>query len=143
MGLSPFLQDAGLNWLRGTAFPAAPAELWLALHSGTPAASGNEVGNRVLVPISKLGTPRNGSREPLPQDPWVPGNGELREITNIEVINSDLLVDDSRLGAFSFWDAAAGGTLILRGRLQQEVSVFAGDVFTLEPGDLLLRFTSP
>jgi hypothetical protein len=143
MGLSPFLQDAGLNWLRGTAFPAPPAELWLALHSGTPAVEGNEVGGRVLVEVADLGTPRSGSREPLPQDPWVPGNGELREITNINVINSDLLVDGSRLVAFSFWDAFTGGTLLLRGRLQQEVSVFAGDVFTLKPGDLLIRFTSP
>jgi len=143
MGLPAYYQDAGLYWLRGVAFPPPPAELWLAVHRAVPASEGNQAGDRVAVPIGSLGTPRNGSRDALPQDPWVPGNGELREITNIAPIRSGLLSQAERLVAFSLWDAASSGVLVLRGRLQQEVDVAAGEVFSLDPGNLLIRFTSP
>jgi hypothetical protein len=143
LGLSPLLQDAGLRWLKGIAFPAPPAQLWLALHRALPASSGNEVGSRVLVDPVELGEPRAASRDPLPQVPFVPGNGELRDLTNLVDINSDLLLSDEILVGFSFWDAASGGTLVVRGALQESVTVAAGDVFVLRPGQLLIRFTAP
>lgn len=143
LGLSPLLQDAGLRWLKGTAFPAPPAQLWLTLHRALPASSGNEVGNRVLVDPAELGEPRDASRDPLPQVPFFPGNGELRDLTNLVDINSDLLLADEVLVGFSFWDASSGGTLLLRGALQAPVAVATGDVFVLRPGQLLIRFTAP
>jgi len=143
LGLSPLLQDAGLRWLKGTAFPPPPPQLWLALHRALPASGGNEVGKRVLVDPADLGDPRDASWDPLPQVPFFPGNGELRDLTNLVDISSDLLLADEILVGFSFWSASSGDTLLLRGALQEPVTVAAGDVFVLRPGQLLLRFTAP
>lgn len=143
MGLTPQFQDAGLRWLKGTPFPPPPAELWLSLHRAWPADTTTEVKPRVRIQPGDLGEPRDASRDPLPQDPFIPGDGRLRDMTNLLEISSDLLITEDTLQSFSIWDQEFGGQLVLRGRLQTPVDVFPGDVFVLDPGQLLIRFTSP
>jgi hypothetical protein len=49
-GKSNYLEDAILNWLKGTTFPAAPATVYAGLHNGDPTdagSGGTEVTNTI------------------------------------------------------------------------------------------------
>lgn len=39
-GLSDYLENAIINWLRGTAMPAAPGTIYVSLHTGDPGEAG-------------------------------------------------------------------------------------------------------
>jgi hypothetical protein len=143
MGLPPFYQNAGLDWLRGFPFPPPPQQWWLALHRALPAQSANQAGGRLLLNRDEWSTSRPASRSPLPQEPWVPGDGSLLEITNyVDIAVGPMSVDEHLFG-FSLWDQAVDGMMLVNGVLQESVIVNAGDVFVFRPEHLLVRFTSP
>lgn len=59
-GKSDYLENANLNWLRGTAFPAAPSTLYVGLYSAAPtdAAGGTEfAGNAYARVAGVFGAP--------------------------------------------------------------------------------------
>jgi hypothetical protein len=142
MGMKPYLQSLLLNWLRGTAMPAPPS-LWLSLHGVIPATPLNQLMDRSAVPPSSLGTPRPASGAPLPQIPWVPGNGEVLELANTVQIRTVVLPESLTFASFGLWDAPTGGNMLMNGVLQELVPGQAGDRLSFQAGCLLFRAVAP
>ncbi|MEB3235362.1 MAG: hypothetical protein VKM98_08030 [Cyanobacteriota bacterium] len=135
MPFSQYLNDATLNWFRGSSFAAAPAtNVYLSLHSSEPGALGANgdvttavAGTRTTVPITVFGAPSTPT-----------GGG--RRIAN----NSTVTVTASATGAatvtyFGLWDAASAGNFLCYGILAQPVSVLTGDLLRFLAGDLAIR----
>lgn len=142
MGMKPYLQSLLLNWLRGSAMPASP-DLWLSLHGVTPATPLNQLMDRSPVPPTSLGTPRPASDAPLPQIPFVPGDGTILELANTAQIRTVVLPDGFRFTSFGLWDAASGGNMLMNGVLQEPVDGLAGDRLSFQAGCLLFRAVAP
>lgn len=131
MALAQATEDAVLNWLLGTAFPAPPAQLWLALHSDDAPASGNEIkgwagGDRVRIAAADFG--------PIGH---APGGG--RERVNARAILLGVHAATQTVKSFGLWDAPTGGNLLLSGDVTPDCTVAAGDPPCFFSGDLSLR----
>jgi hypothetical protein len=142
MGMKPYLQSLLLNWLRGTAMPEPP-ELWLSLHAIAPATPLNQVMARSPVPPESLGMPRPASPAPLPQNPYVPGDGQVLELANVAQVRSTLLPDNITLVSFGLWDAFTGGNMLMNGVLQEPITGQVGDRLSFQAGCLLFRAVAP
>jgi hypothetical protein len=131
MALAQATEDAVLNWLLGTAFPAPPAQLWLALHSDGIPATGNEIkgwagGDRVRIAAADFGPIGNA-----------PGGG--RERLNGRAILLGVHTATQTVKSFGLWDAATGGTLLLAGDVSPDCTITAGNPPCFFSGDLSLR----
>jgi len=131
MALSQLTEDAVLAWLLGTAFPAPPAQVWLALHSGPQPALGNEIkgwagGDRIRVAASDFSAAANAT-----------GGG--RERLNSKALLLGVHTSPQTVQSFGLWDAASGGNLLLAGDVNPDVTVTAGDPPVFLTGDLALR----
>ena len=142
MGMKPYLQSLLLNWLLGAAMPEPP-DLWLSLHTIVPATPLNQVMVRSAVPSSSLGTPRPASPAPLPQIPYVPGDGSILELANTAQLRTQLLPEEFTFTSFGLWDAQLGGNMLMNGVLQEPVNGLAGDRLSFQPGTLLFRAVAP
>jgi hypothetical protein len=145
MGLTVTLQDSLLNWLRGTAFPAAPSQLFLSFHSAALADSGNEVsanlGGRVLLNVpAAFSVPRDSTAgDPGGPFPAAPSAEPLREIVNNTAIITGLASVDTGVASFGLWSAITSGTLWLRGDVIPDVTIVTGNPGVFLAGDLVLR----
>lgn len=120
-----------LAWLLGTAFPAAPAELWLALHHDDQPSAANEItgwagGDRLRVSAADFSAP-------------VDGSGGGRERRNSRALMLGARSSAQAVKSFGLWTAASGGTLLLSGDVGPDVTVAAGDPAVFLTGDLVLR----
>jgi hypothetical protein len=131
MALSQVTEDAVLAWLLGTAFPAPPAQLWLALHSGAQPALGNEIkgwagGDRIRVAAADFAAPQAAA-----------AGG--RERLNSKALLLGAHSSPQTVVSFGLWDAATGGQLLMAGDVSPDVTVKAGDPAVFLTGDLALR----
>ena len=131
VALSQTTEDAVLSWLLGTAFPAPPAQLWLALHSDENPAAGNEIkgwagGDRLRVSAADFGAAVNAT-----------GGGRQRSNNRALLLGAGSSAQ--LVKAFGLWDAATGGALLLSGDVGPDVTVAAGDPPVFLTGDLVLR----
>lgn len=115
MALSTYLADALANWMRGTAFPACPANLYASLHTASPAGTGaNECADatyaRVAIPVAA------GSWDA----PAAGGGG--RTTQNAVTITWPALTSAHVNTHVGLWDALSGGNFIKGGAAAQSFS---------------------
>ena len=131
MALSQITEDAVLNWLLGTPFPAPPAEVWLALHSGDQPTLANEIrgwagGDRLLLHKSDFAAPTT--------------LGTIgRERVNAKALMLGIHSTAQTVKSFGLWDGAVNGTLLLAGAVDPDVVIAAGDPPVFLSGYLSLR----
>lgn len=135
MALDRTLQDGVLEWLRGSAFPAAPTALHLSLHHDTIASNAADVssslGGRIAIDQSFLSTTR-----------FLDGESDgTRQVVNTQAFISDLATATVQVRSFAIWDASSGGNRLLYGLVDPEVTVLEGDPAIFLQGDLSLRMS--
>lgn len=135
MALDRTLQDGVLEWLRGNAFPAAPTELYLSLHSDTAASNAADVtsnlGGRIAIDQSHLSTTR-----------FLDGQSDgIRQVVNTQAFISGLATATVEVRSFAIWDASTGGNRLLYGLVDPAVTVLEGDPAIFLQGDLSLRMS--
>lgn len=131
MALSQALEDALLNWVLGASFPAPPAGVWLALHSGAVPSAENEItawagGSRLRLSPGDFAAASNaatGGRERLNSRALLLGQSSSSQ----------------NVASFALWDAATGGQILLTGDVVPDVIVNAGDPPIFLSGDLALQ----
>lgn len=117
--------DANAIWewlFNATNMPAAPANLWIQLHTGDPGAAGtaNVAGNATRKDLTAaMGTAANGAITNTSAITWTSGEVDTSEdYTHI-----------------SFWTASSAGTFRGSGVMTAN-AVTVGDEFTIPVGDL-------
>ena len=132
MALGTTYRDASLNWLTGTAYPPAPASIWVSLHTADPGTTGaSEVGSGVgysrqqltLDPVADetIGGVLYRMRKKTSALNWGPASGA----------GFDLVTH------FGVWTASTGGTFEEGGDCS-DVLVVSGNSARIAAGALKL-----
>jgi hypothetical protein len=138
MPYSTYLATAQLNWLAGSTFPTAPANLYVTIHSATPGDTGSAANitntitgsaNRILLAQSNLAAVAAAS------------GGGYERITAAVLTITAASVNGSATTAthFAVWDAITGGNLLLHDALTASVIIDTGAEVKFPIGDLKLR----
>ena len=126
-GLSNFTQAALLNWLRGTAMPAAPSGVYVGLFNGDPTDTGS-AGSEVTTTI------RAGGRVAATYGN-VAGNTSISNSADVDFGAAAGAATVSHFGLFS---AASGGNLLASGAVAQSKSVAATNLVKFPAGSLTI-----
>ncbi len=129
MAFSSYLADALINWMRGTTFPAVPANLYVSLHTATPAGTGvSECADAtyarvaVATAVGSWDAPSSG------------GGG--RTTQNTGAITFPALTGGVTISHVGLWDALSGGNFLKAGALTAPVAFTAGEIPTFPAGTL-------
>lgn len=133
MAASTYVGDALLNWLKGSAYPAAPGSLYVSVHVADPGGAGSSgdvtmsvLNGRVQLPQADLGAPSasaGGGRQISNTAPLVLTNSALAPVT---------------LTHFGIWSASTAGNFLVSGQLAVPVVVLIGDVLRIAAGQLVI-----
>lgn len=115
--LSTTLEDAFLNWIRGTTFTTAPATVYVALFDGSPTDSGAG-GTEITTTIKGVAT-RNAMAFNAP------AGGEIENTA--EVIITASASAGATASHFALYTASTGGTMIVHAALTTPKTIIAGD----------------
>lgn len=128
MAFSSYVADALLNWLRGTAFPAAPTFLYFSLHSASPGMTGaNECTDATYVRVAIAATGASFT---------APANGGAgRRIASSVAITWPGLTAGFTCSHVGFWDALSGGNFLKGEALTASIAFLAGEAPTINAGD--------
>ncbi len=123
MGKSTYLNDAVLNWLRGTAFPAVPGTVHFALFTADPTDTGTGAqvagGAYARVAISAAAASFSA--------PAADGSGG-RQISNaVEITFPTPTANWGTVTHFGVFSAATGGNLLRHGALTTSRNILNGD----------------
>lgn len=113
-------------WADGTAFPAAPSNVYVALHTGDPGndASANEV------------AAGDYSRAETAAADWsVTGSGPTHVENANEIQFSTATSDWGTISHVSLWDASTGGNALWQGELDTSRTVNTDDRLVFPVGD--------
>ena len=110
--LSDYSANAFLNWLRGTTFPAAPTDVYMALFNGNPTSGGTEVTTTIRV----------AGRVAIDYDVVA-----SRSITNATDIDYGEAAGGATITYLGVYDAASAGNLLGYTPLDNNRTVVAGD----------------
>lgn len=124
-GLSHYTQAALLNWLKGTAMPAAPAGVYVGLFNGDPTDAGS-AGAEVTTTI------RAGGRVAATFGALT-GNTSMANSADVDFGAAAGAATVSHFGLFS---AASGGNLLASGAVAQSKSVEATNLVKFPAGSL-------
>lgn len=126
-GFSDYVENAVLNWLRGTAMPTAPAGMFVGLFSSDPtdAATG---GTEVTTTIRAAGRP--GATFGAPN--------AAGTIANTALIDFGTAAAAATVSHYAVFDAASGGNKLFSGALTASKSVSQGDPVSFAIGALTL-----
>jgi hypothetical protein len=130
-GFSQYLENACLNWLRGTTFPAAPATLYLALFT-TPPVNGVD---SAAVEVSG----NNYSRLAVTSTDFAAPTGSAPASTH-NTPSEVMATPSGAWGAVTGWglyDASSGGNLLAYGTFAS-VSPTTGDTVEFLTGALVV-----
>lgn len=113
---SDYLENAIVNWFRGTSFPANPTNLYVAFHTADPtdAGSGAEVsgGSYARVSVTANGTE------------WSNTSGVLSNVNDINF--PDATANWGTVTHVGVWDAASAGNLLFHGALTSSLVINNG-----------------
>jgi hypothetical protein len=110
--LSDYLANANLNWLRGVAFPSAPADVYMALFNGNPTSGGSEV----------TATIRAAGRVAI--DYSVVASRAIENATDVDYGEADA---GATVNYLAVYDAASSGNLLGYSPLDNARTIVAGD----------------
>lgn len=132
MAVSTYLRDARLAWLRGSTFPAVPANFYVSLHSADPGLTGaSELSGNGYARVA-VATATGSWSAPAT-------NGSNREITNAGVISFPTATADWATAThFGIWDASTSGNFIRGSALSASKTVQLGDVASYAIGSLAI-----
>lgn len=130
-GLSTYLADKLLNWLKGTAFGTAPTNTYVALYNGDPTDAGSG-GTEVTDTIDASG------RKAIT---WgSPSGKSMSNSADIDFGNADAGATVSHIAIF---DASTSGNMLGSFALSPSRSVTTGDPVKFSAGDLIWDATTP
>jgi hypothetical protein len=124
---SNYTEDNIVNWFRGTAFPAAPTNLYVSYHTADPtdAGTGAEVsgGSYARVTVAANATE------------WSNTAGVLSNVNDINF--PDATANWGTVTHVGVWDAASTGNLLFHGALSSSIVVNSGQTnIKIAAGDL-------
>jgi hypothetical protein len=122
--LSFYSIDSFLGWLKGTAFPAAPGTVYLALYNGDPDQNGTEV--TTLVNAS--------GRQAITF-----GSIVHHQITTTALIDFGNAASATTVSWLAVFDAVSGGNCLTRRALEAPVSIASGQDVKVNIADLTIR----
>lgn len=123
MSKSNYLEDALLNWIRGTAFPAAPGAVYVSLHTADPGETGtSEHGATAAYTrvAAAFGAPSNG----------VIANSAIVDFPQATVNYS------APITHFGLWTGQSGGNFLGGSSLGAPRTITAGATPRFGPGTL-------
>lgn len=138
MPFSRAIQDNLLDWVKGSAFPAAPTNLYISLHNGDPGENGaasdvtatiTGIANRPLLLQANLGP--NGSVSPAGREA---ANTALITITSSAVNASSLFVSHIAL-----WSTITGAGCLYQDAQSTVTEVSLGDLVKFDIGAFVIR----
>jgi hypothetical protein len=138
MPFSQYLATQNLNWVKGTAFPAAPTALFITIHSATP---GND-GSAANITSTVTGS---GNRIQLPQADLaavtVVGGGGFERLNSQVIIITNSAVNGASAFAShaALWDANSGGNLLFHDALSVVTEIQFGDLVKFDPSTFSVR----
>lgn len=126
---SDYYENAIINHIRGTTFPAAPANTYISLHTAdvTDAGTGTEV---------------SGSNYARVAVPGATGEWDATSGTDGATENTNAITFPTASGSwgtithFGIWDASSGGNLYYHGALTVSKTVGSGDTVSFPIGAL-------
>lgn len=124
-GLSNYTQAALLNWLKGTAMPAAPSGVYVGLFNGDPTDTGS-AGAEVTTTIRSAGRVAATFGA-------LTGNTSMANSADVDFGAAAGAATVSHFGLFS---AASGGNLLASGAVAQSKSVAATNLIKFPAGSL-------
>jgi hypothetical protein len=124
--LSFYSIDSFLGWLKGTAFPAAPGTVYLALFNGDPDQNGTEV--TTLVNAS--------GRQAITF-----GSIVHHQITTTALIDFGNAANATTVSWLAVFDAVSGGNCLTRRALAAPVTIASGQDVKVNIADLTIRLT--
>lgn len=98
--MSTYLGNKVLDWLKGNAFPSAPADIYLALFDGDPKGAGTEIttdidaGGRIAISLEAL------------------SGGTDASVANDTAVDFGLSDSAESLSHVAVYDASSGGNLL-------------------------------
>ncbi len=127
-----YMQTARINWLLGTAYPSAPANLYVALFTVAPANDGTG------------GTEVSGggyARQPIAQSGWAAASGASpTQTSNNGVVNfGTASAAWGTIVAWALYDAATGGHLIYTAPTASSKTIGNGDTLSWPIGSLVVQ----
>ena len=138
MPYSAYLATAQLNWLAGSAFPTAPTNLYVTIHSASPTNTGSAANitasvtgssNRILLSQANLAAVTAA------------GGGGYERVTTaiLNVIGTSVNSSTETATHFAIWDAITGGNLLMHDELDAPIAIATGAEVKFPAGDLALR----
>lgn len=138
MAFSQYFATQVLNWVKGSPFPTALANVYVSLHSSDPGTAGtsgdvtntitNSV-NRTTISSSALSTVAGASG----------GGFEVTNTGVIQLTTSANNVTPITVTHFGVWDAASGGNFLASGQLTSSVDVEVGDTVQFNINAMAVR----
>lgn len=123
-----------LNWLRGTTFPAALANVYISHHTADPGSSGVNsdvstalAGGRTTLATSSLSAPAASA------------SGGFQVSNTATVTASNSAASAQTITHIGLWDAATGGNFITYGLLSPAAVIATGDVYRFATGQIVIR----
>jgi hypothetical protein len=137
MAFASYLSTAVLNWLKGTAFPAAGATIFVTIHTADPGLDGltgdatatvRGVAGRVSVTATNFTTPGAGG-----------GGIQMSNTTVIQMTANAQNATTQRITHFGLWSANTGGNFLVSGQLTTAVDVVLNDTVQFNIGAMIIR----
>ncbi len=130
--MSDYLEDAIRNWFKGTAFPGAPANVYVALFTAAPSDSGGgtEVAGNAYA------------RQAIAAAAWTSGAAASGSISNTNAVTFPAATPATwgTVTHFGIFDALTAGNLLMWNALGTSKAVAANDVVQFAAGTLVLTF---
>lgn len=129
MALSEFVRAKLLNWIKGTGFGAAPANVYISLHSSDPGLTG----------AGEISTSGYGRQTIAPAGWNTPANSGLDKVMDQvgTITFGPALAASWDVNFFGVWDASTAGNFLWGGTTTSR-TVAINDSYIFDPGDLNL-----
>ena len=138
MAFSQYFATQVLNWVKGSSFPTALANVYVSLHSSDPGTAGTSgdvtntitnSSNRTSISSSALSTVAGASG----------GGFEVTNTGVVQLTTSANNVTPINVTHFGVWDAASGGNFLASGQLTSAVDVEVGDTVQFNINAMAVR----
>lgn len=126
-----YLEAAIIDWFDGDAFPAAPSDLYVGLHTGAPSDDGSD------NEISTSGTGYSRAQLSTSGGLTQPSSDEFANATQLNF--GPATVDWGQVSHFSIWDASSGGNALVVADLNTARNILNGDEAKFDVGELTFR----
>jgi hypothetical protein len=138
MAFSQYFATQVLNWVKGSPFPTALANVYVSLHSADPGTAGTsgDVTNTITNSVNRTTI----SSAALSAVSGASGGGF--EVTNtgvVQLTTSANNVTPITVTHFGVWDAASGGNFLASGELTSSVDVEVGDTVQFNINAMAVR----